>query len=155
MKKSILLLSLFLISCGKPIKGDGIQPDRILPRTLVTNIPDQMREKIKVLCYNTNNRFENSPSYMLKGNFYIGNIFKCEAEFNSCLGSGMYLHYFQEKQSCLGKRGFEEQFTLCLEDINQVATDHLIQMKLSIETQTNDLWCEEEILKIMLIKQLT
>ncbi len=153
MKTLYLILSLLLISCGKPKNDGDLRAELIRPRTILTRTPHQPSVRIKIFCYNALADGGLTASYILKGNFYRGNFTMCNGKFESCISHGKYVHFFIENYSCLAKEGFEEQFKLCLSSENpderssNVGT--LVRMDLTIDTDSNDLWCEKKILKIM------
>jgi hypothetical protein len=154
MKTLYLILSLLMMSCGKPKKDGDVRAEQIRPRTIITRVPEHSSARIKVFCYYGTGGGGLAPAYMLKGNFYRGNYSVCDDNFESCMTHGIYVHYFAQNHSCLTKKGFEEQFTVCLSEENpderssNVGT--LVRMDLTIDRVTNHLWCEKRILEIML-----
>lgn len=154
MKTICLLLTLFLISCGKPKKDGVFKADQIHPRIVVTQIPNQQSNRIKVYCYIAGPSGSLIPAFIINGNFYRGVYSACDGEFNSCMGRGVFIHYFENSTSCLAKKGFEEQFTVCLKDQKpeeRSSTEGtLVRVNLTIDDQIDDLWCEKKILKIMI-----
>ena len=157
MNITFLVLSFILISCGKP-KSDGSQtPDRIPPRVLVTTTTHAPAERLETQCYTSNPAGDLVKAYTLRGTFYKGTIWICES--GSCMGHGMYFHYFEPSQSCLTKRGFEETLTMCMErdkvEERSSTLGTLVRMDATIDSRPMNLWCLKNILKILFYQNST
>ena len=107
------------------------------------------------MCYASTPSGNLVKAFMLNGSFYKGTIWKCELG-GACMGHGMYFHYFEQAFSCLTKRGFEDNFTMCIErdrtEERASTLGPLIQLDVTIDSKQTNLWCGKNILKIMFYK---
>jgi hypothetical protein len=154
MKTLSLLMGLMLIGCGKP-KNEGEFPtDHILPRTIVTQVPHRTGPKTKAKCYLNDNTDHLIPTLMLVGSFYQGIIYFCDGGFDVCTGNGVYVHYFNHDLSCFTKKGFENEFTICMNikgaEERSSNVGPLVKLLRSVSSSNLDVWCEKKIISVML-----
>ena len=151
MRIIILAIAFLTVSCGEEIKEEASTPRRAdITRRTVVNTPGPEIESYAIDCFKEGSH---TLDYHLKGNYYRGTILQCFGHAESCDGFGRYLHYLEGGNSCLAKRGFENEFTVCLEGkVIQRASPSgpLVKLRLIENGNGMPVWCEKNVLEMLL-----
>jgi hypothetical protein len=147
---ALLFLLIFLtFSCGKKLEGEDVKLRRDSPPR---RIPERSSEGgIKVNCYQAMANGALALAFRIRGNNAVGSYHRCQD--NRCMGQGKYVSYYEGERTCLAKRGFEDEFTLCRERIYNSRSSTLgtlMELTLWQNNTPTPLYCDMALRRILL-----